>query len=74
MSRKMKFMPVITRIKLDPEQAVLSCGCPNGIGINQSSGNSGSVYGICAPYVSKYQWNWYCGSPGWYHLGGSGSS
>ena len=27
MSRKPKFKPVITRVKLDPEQAVLSCSC-----------------------------------------------
>ncbi len=27
MSRKPKFKPVITRIKLNPEQAVLSCNC-----------------------------------------------
>ena len=27
--RKMKFRPEITRVKLDPEQAVLSCDCYN---------------------------------------------
>lgn len=27
MPRKPKFKPVITRVKLDPEQAVLSCNC-----------------------------------------------
>ena len=27
MSRKLKFKPEITRVKLDPEQAVLSCAC-----------------------------------------------
>jgi len=29
MPRKPKFKPVITRIKLNPEQAVLSCNCFN---------------------------------------------
>ena len=27
MQKKLKFNPVITRIKLNPEQAVLSCSC-----------------------------------------------
>jgi hypothetical protein len=27
MARKSKFKPVITRVKLNPEQAVLSCSC-----------------------------------------------
>ncbi len=27
MGRKPKFKPVITRVKLNPEQAVLSCDC-----------------------------------------------
>lgn len=29
MSRKAKFKPEITRVKLNPEQAVLSCDCYN---------------------------------------------
>jgi hypothetical protein len=29
MARKSKFKPVITRVKLNPEQAVLSCSCYN---------------------------------------------
>ena len=29
MPRKPKFKPVITRVKLNPEQAVLSCDCYN---------------------------------------------
>ena len=27
MSRKLKFRPVVTRVKLNPEQAVLACNC-----------------------------------------------
>jgi len=30
MGRKPKFKPMITRIKLNPEQAVLSCTCSGG--------------------------------------------
>jgi hypothetical protein len=30
MARKPKFKPTITRVKLNPEQAVLSCDCNNG--------------------------------------------
>jgi hypothetical protein len=30
MSKKMKFKPVVTRIKLNPEQAVLACLCYGG--------------------------------------------
>jgi hypothetical protein len=29
MSRKAKFKPEITRVKLNPEQAVLTCACYN---------------------------------------------
>jgi len=31
MGRKLKFRPKITRIKLNPEQAVLSCTCYMGL-------------------------------------------
>ena len=30
MAKKQKFKPVITRVKLNPEQAVLSCSCYSG--------------------------------------------
>ncbi len=30
MSRKTKFRPVVTRVKLNPEQAVLACSCYTG--------------------------------------------
>jgi hypothetical protein len=36
MSRKPKFKPVITRIKLNPEQAVLICSCYDG-GVQMSA-------------------------------------
>jgi hypothetical protein len=31
MAEKLRFKPVITRIKLNPEQAVLACACYRGI-------------------------------------------
>jgi len=37
MSKKPKFEPVMTRIKLNPEQAVLSCNC-TGLGARHSRG------------------------------------
>jgi hypothetical protein len=38
MGIKPKFKPVITRVKLNPEQAVLSCDCYN-TGVMQSASN-----------------------------------
>lgn len=42
MSRKPKFKPEITRVKLNPEQAVLSCGCYNN---GRTSGGTGGAHG-----------------------------
>jgi len=39
MGRKPKFKPMITRIKLNPEQAVLSCNC-------YSNGNLVKIYSL----------------------------
>lgn len=42
MSKKKKFKPVITRVKLNPEQAVLQCSCynqQNYAPVNNASGN-----------------------------------
>ena len=38
MSRKPRFKPEITRVKLNPEQAVLSCTC-HGLGAHWTSGS-----------------------------------
>lgn len=47
MPRKPKFRPVITRVKLNPEQAVLACACYDKSTLNQNSTNkAGTVY-IC---------------------------
>ncbi len=51
MGRKPKFKPVITRVKLNPEQAVLTCDCYN-LGnrgfITSAWWNISSLYPICA--------------------------
>lgn len=39
MSKKTKFKPMITRVKLNPEQAVLACSC-------YTSGISGAPMGV----------------------------
>lgn len=59
MPRKPKFRPVITRIKLNPEQAVLSCNCygwghqtavaGSGVPLNGFSHNNGAIWGCVFP-------------------------
>jgi len=39
MVQKLKFKPVVTRVKLNPEQAVLFCACYSGI-LLRSTGNN----------------------------------
>jgi len=46
LSKKLKFKPEITRIKLNPEQAVLSCSCYNHR--VEAKETSGSYWGILA--------------------------
>lgn len=54
MPRKPKFKPVITRVKLNPEQAVLSCSCytgsgrPTRIGPTYSTGHASDII-ACSP-------------------------
>ena len=51
MGRKPKFRPVITRVKLNPEQAVLSCNCYS-MGYNYLTTQAGGIdnaYWGCAP-------------------------
>ncbi|MBU0878326.1 MAG: hypothetical protein KKD55_01785 [Candidatus Omnitrophica bacterium] len=51
--RKMKFRPEITRVKLNPEQAVLSCSCHNG---RLWEHTEPMVYG---PYQHQHNcWDW----------------
>lgn len=43
MSKKLKFKPAVTRIKLNPEQAVLACNCWQGGYIYESNVNFGKL-------------------------------
>lgn len=43
MSRKPKFRPVITRVRLNPEQAVLACGCYDNKTKNQTASSTGKI-------------------------------
>ncbi|MDD2689103.1 MAG: hypothetical protein PHT41_03005 [Candidatus Omnitrophica bacterium] len=47
MPRKPKFRPVITRVKLNPEQAVLACACYDRSTLNQTSTNKAGKNYIC---------------------------
>lgn len=42
MSKKLKFKPVISRVKLNPEQAVLTCGCYNTQRVHTGAWNESS--------------------------------
>ncbi len=57
MSRKPKFKPEITRVRLDPEQAVLLCGCYIGevMAGTGSKANFCSVPGTKAIVYGKHQ-------------------
>lgn len=48
--RKPKFKPRMTRVVLNPEQAVLSCNCFNG-GVVGTQGQNFTLTGLCAPGV-----------------------
>lgn len=37
MAQKAKFKPTVTKVKLNPEQAVLACGCYKGANFSQMS-------------------------------------
>jgi len=52
-TRKRKFKPVITRVKLNPEQAVLTCNCYNVGNYNDSYGPSYASSTRCRGYQQK---------------------
>ena len=61
MPQKTKFKPEITRINLDPEQAVLSCTCYSAGYYNTTSGTDragGVKHYVCAGRSEI--WHWYC--------------
>jgi hypothetical protein len=51
MSNKPKFKPAVTRVKLNPEQAVLSCDCYDGS--YTGPGNVGGGWYVCSMYAPK---------------------
>jgi hypothetical protein len=54
MSRKPRFKPQITRVKLNPEQAVLSCNCYSvGTRYTGFTANAASLIGSCKIAVKQ---------------------
>lgn len=52
MSQKMKFNPIVTRIKLNPEQAVLLCTCfSSGRAISTAGGRTSTT--VCGRSVRE---------------------
>jgi len=59
MGRKAKFNPEVTRIKLNPEQAVLSCSCSkNGKAVGASNTATGDYFTPCGKTASNVN---FCG-------------
>jgi hypothetical protein len=50
---KPKFNPIVTRIKLNPEQAVLACSCYTGL-VNNVANNRSSAGTVCARNLSSF--------------------
>ena len=56
MTRKPKFKPVITRVKLNPEQAVLTCNCySGGMRMFQATYFGDTYSGVTCQYSSRSQ-------------------
>lgn len=54
---KPKFDPVVTRVKLNPEQAVLACSCYNANRSNRVASNRTTLASICSRNLSRYVCN-----------------
>jgi len=54
---KPKFNPIITRVKLNPEQAVLACSCYNARRANSMANNRTTLASVCNRNVSSYLCN-----------------
>jgi len=55
MSRKPKFKPEITRVRLNPEQAVLACSCYKyGLRVGGDNPNAGAEFNVCSSVLAKY--------------------
>ena len=65
MAKKLKFKPEITRVKLNPEQAVLSCNCLKAGRRNTTGSNTTNTY--CSGFTKTIlfgsgPWNFTTGS------------
>jgi len=54
---KPKFDPTVTRVKLNPEQAVLGCSCYNINRANNAASANTSMRSICVQNSSRYVCN-----------------
>jgi hypothetical protein len=77
MFRKPKFKPKITRIKLNPEQAVLACACHTGSQLISWAGPGNTQLfaggGLCSGR-SLHSYGGAIGSPAYGGVGGAASS
>ncbi len=68
MPKKPKFRPRITRIKLNPEQAVLACSCYSS-GLRAGSSTeyriSGQLINVCSGKSTVFAWDSGTGIGGW---------
>jgi hypothetical protein len=55
--KKPKFNPIVTRVKLNPEQAVLACSCYNVNRSNTGASSSSSSRSICVRNSCTYVCN-----------------
>jgi hypothetical protein len=54
---KPKFDPIVTRVKLNPEQAVLACSCYSANRANNVASNRTTLASICSRNVSSFVCN-----------------
>lgn len=52
-----KFNPTVTRVKLNPEQAVLACSCYNVNRANTGANSRTSIRSVCVRNSSSYVCN-----------------
>jgi len=66
-TKKPKFQPVITRVKLNPEQAVLQCSCYQGKRAIAGAGSDGMTIGggYCDPEGGKLGYAYVPGGGTW---------
>jgi len=82
MGRKPKFKPIITRVKLNPEQAVLSCDCwtqlTRWLATNYTARSGSRLTQYCTGTAKQYANTYPCNATGglayYRSTGGSASS